>query len=149
MKKFLATFIEILQQIPSVWYDHFWGKWKSSSFMLSFVPYLWSKINKKVTIRKKVTKQRIQVSEIFFRKPFCTSQKCHQQIRLICVFKECPPKTLSKLGGDYIFTNINWLVSRTDTNVTLLNTLGLGASFELYSVVIRHLEHCKKVKQIA
>ena len=52
-------------------------------------------------------------------------------------------------GGDFIFVIKKSLVNRTYMIDNSLKSIGLGASFEVYNVIIRHLKHSKQIKRFA
>ena len=48
---------------------------------------------------------------------------------------------------EYIYKIKNGLICRAYIKVNSCESIGLGASFELYKMLIQHLEHNKKFKQ--
>ena len=48
---------------------------------------------------------------------------------------------------EYIYKIKNGLICRAYIKVNSCESIGLGASFELYKMLIQHLEHNKKIKQ--
>ena len=52
-------------------------------------------------------------------------------------------------GGENVLFIKNVFYYSNDIKVNTLNRDALGASFELYNMFLRHLEHIKKIKQFA
>ena len=61
--------------------------------------------------------------------------------------KSAFPKHGISWGGENVLFIKNVFYYSNDIKVNTLNRDALGASFELYSMFLRHLEHIKKIKQ--